>query len=71
MMEMVVQGVATRKVEVITEKLCGLSFSKSTVSNICKELDGPINEWKNRNLSANSSPFIMIDGVHVWTPIIK
>lgn len=65
MMEMVVQGVSTRKVEAITEKLCGLSFSKSTVSNICKELDGPINEWKNRDLSANSYPFIMIDGIHV------
>jgi putative transposase len=30
-MEMVVQGVSTRKVSAITEELCGTSFSKSTV----------------------------------------
>ncbi len=32
-MEMVVQGVSTRKVYAITEELCGASFSKSTVSD--------------------------------------
>ncbi len=32
LMEMVVQGVSTRKVSAITEELCGASFSKSTVS---------------------------------------
>ena len=32
MAEMVVCGVATRKVERITEKLCGVRFSKSAVS---------------------------------------
>jgi putative transposase len=32
LMEMVLQGVSTRKVEKITETLCGTSFSKSTVS---------------------------------------
>ena len=32
LMEMVVQGVSTRKVSAITEELCGTSFSKSTVS---------------------------------------
>jgi len=32
MMEMVINGVSTRKVRRITEELCGTSFSKSTVS---------------------------------------
>ena len=32
MMEMVIQGVSTRKVTAITEELCGTQFSKSTVS---------------------------------------
>jgi transposase-like protein len=32
LMEMVVNGVSTRKVSAITEELCGASFSKSTVS---------------------------------------
>src|SRR5690606_39313172 len=39
MMEMVVNGVSTRKVENITEELCGKKFSKSTVSALCKTLD--------------------------------
>ena len=38
-MEMVVQGVSTRKVAAIIEELCGTSFSKSTVSSLCAELD--------------------------------
>jgi putative transposase len=35
MMEMVINGVSTRKVEIITEELCGKKFSKSTVSTLC------------------------------------
>ena len=34
MIEMVINGVSTRKIEVVTEELCGKSFSKSTVSNL-------------------------------------
>ncbi|MDR9756905.1 MAG: IS256 family transposase [Thermoanaerobacterales bacterium] len=37
MMEMVINGVSTRKVETITEELCGKKFSKSTVSALCQE----------------------------------
>jgi transposase-like protein len=35
LMEMVLGGVSTRKVTRITEELCGASFSKSTVSQLC------------------------------------
>ena len=38
LMEMVVNGVSTRKVSKITEELCGTSFSKSTVSRLCAAL---------------------------------
>jgi putative transposase len=38
-MEMVVNGVSTRKVARITEELCGTEFFKSTVSDLCKQLD--------------------------------
>ena len=38
MMEMVINGVSTRKVRRITEELCGTSFSKSTISELCKAL---------------------------------
>ncbi|MDT2241380.1 transposase [Paenibacillus larvae] len=34
MMEMVVNGVSTRKVSQVTEELCGTEFSKSTVSDL-------------------------------------
>ena len=42
LMEMVVQGVSTRKVSAITEELCGASFSKSTVSSLCVGLDARV-----------------------------
>jgi putative transposase len=39
LMEMVIQGVSTRKISEITETPCGTSFSKSTVSALCEQLD--------------------------------
>jgi putative transposase len=36
---MYVQGVSTRKVKVITEELCGHSFSASSITAINKRLD--------------------------------
>ena len=38
-MEMVIQGVSTRKVAQVTDTLCGTTFSKSTVSALCQQLD--------------------------------
>src|SRR5258706_8382176 len=45
LMEMVVNGVSTRKVTAITEELCGTSFSKSTVSALCARLDPLVQAW--------------------------
>ena len=39
LMQMVVQGVSTRRVKDITTELCGREFSKSTVSRLAEELD--------------------------------
>lgn len=64
MMEMVVQGVSTRSVKKVTEDLCGESFSKSTVSEICKELDIPIKQFKER-LLPDHYPFLVVDAVYV------
>ena len=36
MVQMVIAGVSTRKVEKVVQELCGTSFSKSTVSELCK-----------------------------------
>lgn len=49
MMEMVIQGVSTRKVTKVVEELCGTSFSKSTVSELCKRMDEGIKEFKTGN----------------------
>lgn len=48
--EMIVQGVSTRNIKKVTEELCGESFSKSAVSEICKELDVPVKHFKERLL---------------------
>lgn len=64
MMEMVVQGVSTRNIKKITEELCGETFSKSTVSEICRELDIPVKEFKER-LLYEKYPFIMADAMYI------
>ncbi len=60
MMEMVVQGVSTRKVTNVVEELCGTSFSKSTVSELCRRLDESIKQFKNRPLK-DPYPFVITD----------
>lgn len=60
MMEMVIQGVSTRKVTKVVEELCGTSFSKSTVSELCKRMDEGIKEFKNRKLTI-PYPFVITD----------
>ena len=68
MMEMVVNGVSTRKVQNITEELCGEKFSKSTVSNLCRNLDQLVEAFKNRPLETHY-PFVMIDALYIKTRI--
>ena len=63
MAEMVVNGVSTRKVENVVETLCGLSISKSAVSDLCKDLDEAVNEFKNRTLS-DHYPFVTLDATY-------
>lgn len=64
MMEMVIQGVSTRNVRKVTEELCGESFSKSTVSEICRELDIPIRQFKERLLPEHY-PFVIVDAIYL------
>ena len=63
LMEMYVQGVSTRKVKKVTEALCGVSFSKSTVSQLCVGLDVVIRSWRNRDLSSKKYPFLIVDAL--------
>jgi len=48
--EMYVQGVSTRKVAAITEKLCGTQISASQVSRASKQLDDELEAWRSRPL---------------------
>lgn len=48
--EMYVQGVSTRKVKAITEELCGIEISASQVSRATAQLDGVLQEWRERPL---------------------
>lgn len=63
LMEMYLQGVSTRKVTKITEELCGASFSKSMVSQLCVNLDAVIRAWRGRSLSDKKYPFLIVDAL--------
>ena len=63
MAEMCVNGVSTRKVSKVMETLCGKSFSKSTVSEACKELDEKLKEFRERPLTGEY-PFLTIDATY-------
>ena len=63
MMEMVCQGVASRNVQNITEQLCGRTFSKSMVSEICKKVSIPVEAFRNRPLN-NLYPFVFLDAIY-------
>ncbi|WP_179090251.1 IS256 family transposase [Paenibacillus sp. FSL H8-0548] len=65
LMELVVQGVSTRKVARVTEELCGRAFSKSTVSDLCKQLDPIVQAWNNRSLKEMVYPFVTVDAMYV------
>lgn len=63
MAEMVVNGVATRKVSRVMEALCGTSYSKSAVSDVCRELDVKVKEFRERPLSGDY-PFLSVDATY-------
>lgn len=64
LMEMVVNGVSTRKVTQVTEELCGTEFSKSTVSNLCMQLDPIVTAWNSRPLT-DEYPFVVVDAMYI------
>lgn len=58
--EMYVQGVSTRKVKVITEELCGHSFSASAISGVNKTLDESLERFAKRSLE-EIYPYLIVD----------
>lgn len=66
LMDMVVNAVSTRKVRRVTEELCGTSFGKSTVSDLCRQLDGVVVAWnERRRLDEKLYPFLIVDALVV------
>lgn len=64
LMQRVVNGVSTRKVSRITEQLCGVSFSKSTVSSLCAGLEPRARAFNERRL-AGAYPFVLVDALFI------
>lgn len=65
MLEMVVNGVSTRKVTNIVKELCGEGFSKSFVSSLTEKLDPIVNTWANRPLNTRYYPYIFADAMYI------
>jgi transposase-like protein len=65
LMEMLVNGVSTRKVKRVTEELCGREFSKSTVSRLAKGLNEQVEAWNERSLEGTAYPFVLVDAMHI------
>jgi putative transposase len=57
--EMYVQGVSTRKVAAITEKLCGLEVTSGQVSRAAQALDAELEEWRSRPIG--ETPYLILD----------
>jgi transposase-like protein len=64
LMEIVIQGVSTRKISEITEILCGTSFSKSAVSAMCEGLTPLVEAFRSRPLERNY-PFLIVDAIYM------
>lgn len=57
--EMYVQGVSTRKVAAITERLCGVELSSMQVSRATAQLDEELDCWRKRPLGI--CPYLILD----------
>lgn len=63
LMQMVLQGVSTRRVKKITAELCGREFSRQTVSNLTERLDEQVQAWADRSLERY--PFLVADAMQL------
>ena len=58
--EAYVQGVSTRKMAKVTERLLGKEFSASTISRFSEQLDAELEAWRSRRLPQDY-PYVKID----------
>lgn len=62
--EAYVHGVSTRKVDELVKALGMTGISKSRVSELCEELDGEVERFRNRPLEG-SYPYVWVDATYV------
>lgn len=62
--EAYVHGVSTRKVDDLIQSLGMTGISKSEVSRVCGELDGMVDQFRNRRLSGNY-PYVWLDATYI------
>lgn len=65
MLEMVINGVSTRKVSKVVEKLCGEKVSKSMVSELTKTLDPIVKEWAEKPLDQQYYNYVYVDAMYI------
>ena len=61
--EMYLKGVSTRRVEKITQALCGLDFTSTQVSRATKELDDEFDKFRKRRLGPYK--YIVLDALYL------
>ena len=61
--EMYLKGVSTRRVEKITEQLCGLEISSTQVSRMTQELDVDFEQFRSRSLGL--FPYVILDATYL------
>ena len=65
MMETVINGVSTRKVNKVVEALCGENVSKSFVSSVMKRLDPEIKAFRERPLNLKNFRYVYVDAMYI------
>lgn len=61
--QMYLEGVSTRRVQDITEKLCGYDVSSTQVSRLTQELDGQFEQFRNRKIGEIC--YLILDAVYL------
>jgi putative transposase len=59
--EMYYQGVSTRNVQKVLERMCGLEVSSASVSRVAQELDEKLSAFRARSLGHASWEYLMLD----------
>lgn len=65
MVEMVVNGVSTRKVTKVVKQLCGEKVSKSFVSSLSEKLEPEVKAWAERSLKNEYFPYVFVDAMYI------